>query len=118
MRARAVLDLLRLHENAEKASALLKAMGNKRRLLILCQLAAGEKSVGELEALIDLNQSALSQHLAVLRRTNLVQTRRSAQMIYYSLASAEAVGIMQTLHDLYCRDAADRPARPAKAMAD
>lgn len=113
-----MLDALRLQESAERASALLKAMANKRRLLILCQLAEGEKSVGELEALINLNQSALSQHLAILRRNNLVQTRRSAQTIYYSLASDEAAGIMKTLYDLYCRDAAETPARRAKALAD
>lgn len=101
-----MLDSVRLQKNAEKASVLLKAMSNKRRLLILCQLVQGEKSVGELEALINLNQSALSQHLAILRRHNLVQTRRVAQTIYYSLSSVEASGIMQALYDLYCRDAA------------
>jgi len=101
-----VLDSIRLQGNAEKASAVLKAMANKRRLLILCQLVQGEKSVGELEELINLNQSALSQHLAILRRNNLVQTRRAAQTIYYSLSTAEAEVIMQALYDLYCRDAA------------
>ena len=101
-----MLDSIRLQGSAEKASAVLKAMANKRRLLILCQLVQGEKSVGELEELINLNQSALSQHLAILRRNNLVQTRRAAQTIYYSLSSAEASGVMQALYDLYCRDAA------------
>ena len=101
-----MLDSISLQGNAEKASAVLKAMANKRRLLILCQLVQGEKSVGELEELINLNQSALSQHLAILRRNNLVQTRREAQTIYYSLSTAEAEVIMQALYDLYCRDAA------------
>jgi len=105
-----MLDAIRLQESAERASTLLKAMANKRRLLILCQLAEGEKSVGDLETLINLNQSALSQHLAILRRNNLVQTRRVAQTIFYSLASAEASGIMQTLYELYCGGAADKAA--------
>ncbi len=71
-----------LEQNARKASALLKAMANERRLLILCFLAQGEKSVSELEGLVSLSQSALSQHLARLRRDRLVTTRRVAQTIY------------------------------------
>ncbi|MBP2303558.1 ArsR/SmtB family transcription factor [Azospirillum picis] len=91
-----------LQANARRASALLKAMCNERRLLILCHLSQGEKSVGELEDLVGLSQSALSQHLARLRRDGLVRTRRSAQNIYYSLNGHEAQTIMATLHDLYC----------------
>lgn len=91
-----------LEQNARKASALLKAMANERRLLILCHLATGEKSVGELEAMVSLSQSALSQHLARLRRDGLVGTRRAAQTIYYRLAGREAQAIMETLHALYC----------------
>lgn len=91
-----------LEQNARKASSLLKALGNERRLLILCHLAEGEKSVGELETLISLSQSALSQHLARLRRDGLVSTRRAAQTIYYSLAGREAAAIMETLHALFC----------------
>lgn len=91
-----------LERNARKASALLKALANERRLLILCHLAGGERSVGELETLIDLSQSALSQHLARLRRDGLVTTRRSAQTIFYSLAGREAAAVMETLHALYC----------------
>ena len=71
-----------LQENAREASILLKAMSNEHRLLILCQLVPGEKSVGELVRLVGLSQSALSQHLARLRRDNLVRTRRDAQTIY------------------------------------
>ncbi len=97
------MDISELQENASRASALLKTMANEWRLLILCNLAEGEKSVGELEQLIGLNQSALSQHLAVLRRENLVQTRRSAQSIFYSLKSQEASMIMATLYDAYCK---------------
>ena len=91
-----------LERNARQASALLKAMANERRLLILCYLAEGERSVSELEQLISLSQSALSQHLARLRRDGLVTTRRSAQTIYYALAGHEAGAIMETLHALYC----------------
>jgi ArsR family transcriptional regulator, virulence genes transcriptional regulator len=91
-----------LEQNARQASALLKAMANERRLLILCHLADGEKSVSELEALIDLGQSALSQHLARLRRDGLVSTRRAAQTIFYSLAGREAGAVMETLYALFC----------------
>lgn len=91
-----------LETNARKASALLKAMANERRLLILCHLAEGEKSVSELESLVSLSQSALSQHLARLRRDGLVSTRRAAQTIYYSLAGREPGAIMETLYALFC----------------
>lgn len=91
-----------LEINARKASALLKAMANERRMLILCHMAQGEKSVSELESLVSLSQSALSQHLARLRRDGLVSTRRVAQTIYYSLAGREAEAIMETLYALYC----------------
>jgi DNA-binding transcriptional ArsR family regulator len=91
-----------LEQNARKASALLKSMANERRLLILCHLAHGEKSVGELEELVGLSQSALSQHLARLRRDRLVMTRRAAQTIFYSLAGRAAGAVMETLYSLYC----------------
>lgn len=96
------LDMDDLRANAARASSVLKSMSNERRLLILCHLAHGERSVGELERLIDLSQSALSQHLARLREDGLVQTRRSAQTIFYSLRGEEAVRIMGTLYGLYC----------------
>ncbi len=96
------MDISKLQDNATKASVLLKTMANEWRLLILCHLAEKEHSVSELENLIGLNQSALSQHLAVLRREKLVRTRREAQCIYYSLASEEAAKIMATLYSLYC----------------
>ena len=97
-----MVDIEQLQENARKASALLKAMSNEHRLLILCQLLEGEKSVGELERLIGLSQSALSQHLARLRRDNLVKTRRQAQTIFYSVAGQEASAVISTLYGLYC----------------
>jgi DNA-binding transcriptional ArsR family regulator len=79
-------------------------MGNPHRLMVLCELAVGEKSVGELERLVGISQSALSQHLARLRRDQLVKTRRSAQTIYYSLAGHEAPQVLATLHRLFCED--------------
>lgn len=97
-----------LRARARDASVLLKSMSNERRLLILCQLAEGEKSVGELEKHVGLSQSALSQHLARLRQDDLVATRRSAQSIYYSLKGDAARIVMDTLYSLYCAPEADR----------
>jgi len=92
-----------MEANIRAASALLRAMSNERRLLVLCQLAhGGEKSVGELEKVVGLSQSALSQHLARLRRDGLVRTRRSAQTIYYTLASGAVAAVIDTLYTLYC----------------
>lgn len=97
------MDIAQLEANAERAASLLKSMGSPRRLLILCQLVEGEKSVGELEKSVGLSQSALSQHLAVLRHKGYVSTRRAGQMIYYSLHGDEARTILTSLHGLYCR---------------
>ncbi len=91
-----------IQANARRASELLKAMSNQHRLMILCQLVPGEKSVGELERIIGLSQSALSQHLARLRRDNMVKTRRVAQTIFYSLNGEEASAVIETLYSLYC----------------
>ncbi len=77
-------------------------MANTSRLMVLCRLADGEKSVSELQPMIGLSQSALSQHLAVLRRRHLVRTRRDGQSIYYSLASGQAASIINTLHEQFC----------------
>ncbi|MEE9139774.1 MAG: metalloregulator ArsR/SmtB family transcription factor [Alphaproteobacteria bacterium] len=96
------MNLEDLQANARRASALLKAMSNERRLMILCQLAEGEKSVGTLQALVGLSQSALSQHLARLRRDNLVETRRSVQTVFYSLANSDARTVMEALYDVCC----------------
>ena len=95
-------EAMRLH--AADASRVLKALANEKRLLLLCQLVEGERSVGELNAGIDLSQSALSQHLAVLREDGLVTTRREAQAIYYALAAGPAQRIIETLHGIYCGD--------------
>lgn len=96
------MDIDDLKQNARRAGQLLKAMSNENRLVILCYLTEGEKAVGEMEKLVGISQSALSQHLARLRRDGLVKTRRSGQTIYYSLAGAEGSAVMETLHDLYC----------------
>ncbi len=88
---------------AREASGLLKTLGNEHRLMILCTLLEGERSVGDLVEKIGLSQSALSQHLARLRREGLVRTRRSSQTIYYRVSGVEAQAVLATLHSLYCR---------------
>ncbi len=106
-RARAVaIDPEAMREHAGNAAQLLKSLANEKRLMVLCLLVDGEHSVGELNAELDLSQSALSQHLAVLRADGLVTTRREAQTIYYSLAAGSAQRIIETLHDIYCGAAA------------
>jgi DNA-binding transcriptional ArsR family regulator len=97
-------DLMRAH--AAEAAQLLKALGNEQRLHILCNLLDGPLSVGELNQRLDLSQSALSQHLALLRDLGMVETRRAAQTIIYSLPDGPVVRVMALLQDLYCpRDA-------------
>jgi DNA-binding transcriptional ArsR family regulator len=99
-----------LQDNARRAAGLLKAMSNPSRLVILCQLAEGERSVGELEEGVGLSQSGISQHLAVLRREHVVVTRRDKQTVFYALASADVVALMSTLHKVFCKPAkASRP---------
>ncbi len=95
-------DLTELHEMAAHACELLKAMSNEWRLIILCQLSEGEKTVGELQSILGLSQSAVSQHLAILRREKIVQSRKHAQSVSYSLAGTEAMLVMATLHDVFC----------------
>jgi ArsR family transcriptional regulator, virulence genes transcriptional regulator len=101
-------EVARLRGSAVRVTDLLKAMANPSRLMILCQLAEGEKSVGEMESVIGLSQSGLSQHLAVLRRKRIVATRREAQSIYYSLASKEVEEIMASLYRIFCARVANR----------
>ena len=97
-----LINLEQIQANAKRASTLLKAMSNQHRLLILCQLVPGEKCVGDLEDIVGLSQSALSQHLARLRRDELVSTRREAQTIFYSLAGEETSAVIETIYGLYC----------------
>lgn len=94
-----------LRDSASRACALLKALANEDRLLLLCQLTQGERNVGELEALSGIRQPTLSQQLGVLRDEGMVNTRRMGKFIYYSLASFEVVSVMQTLSGLYCGQA-------------
>ena len=95
--------LAELEQNARRAAKLLKAMSNSARLVILCQLADGERSVGELERAVGLSQSGISQHLAVLRREGVVSSRRIRQTVLYSLASRDVITVMGTLHSVFCR---------------
>lgn len=96
------MDIHSIESNIGKAVKLLKGLSNERRLAILCALSESEKSVTELEKFVDLSQSALSQHLARLRRDGLVSTRREAQNIFYSLNGEDVQAILRTLSDLYC----------------
>jgi DNA-binding transcriptional ArsR family regulator len=91
-----------LASRAGNAEAFLKALANRYRLMILCELHKGEQSAGALHEAIALSQSAFSQHLARLRQDALVKTRRESQTIYYSLASKEAEQVIALLYDLFC----------------
>ena len=103
-----------LQANALRVAQLLKTMANPARLVILCQLADGERSVGDLARAVGLSQSAISQHLAVLRKGAAVTSRRDGQTVFYSLASDEVVALMGMLHGLFCSTA---PARSALLKA-
>jgi DNA-binding transcriptional ArsR family regulator len=94
------LDEMKSH--AADAARLMKALGNEQRLLVLCNLLERPMTVGELNARMDLSQSALSQHLALLREAGLVETRREAQSIHYSLPSGPVTRVMAVLQDIYC----------------
>ena len=91
-----------MREAAGAAEEMLKALANRHRLMILCQLAGGERSVGELAELLDLRDSTVSQHLALLRKEGLVATRRDGQTIWYAIASAAARRMVETLYRIYC----------------
>ena len=95
-------QLTELHDKAAHVCELLKVMSNEWRLIILCQLSEGDKTVGELQDMLALSQSALSQHLAVLRREKVVKARKHGQSVTYSLAGDEAIQVMETLHDMFC----------------
>jgi DNA-binding transcriptional ArsR family regulator len=99
-----------LHADAERAERFLKALANRQRLLVLCELHEGEKSVSELHARVGLGQSAMSQHLAVLRAEDIVDTRRDAQTVFYRIKSEDAVRLIGLLSDIFCNPD-DRAAR-------
>ncbi len=96
-------DLNRMVDNAKRASDFLKALAHESRLMILCILAEGEKSVGELEEILDLRQPTVSQQLARLRAEGLVAARRNGKSIHYTLASDEARVIIGAIYDVFCR---------------
>lgn len=98
----ATMNIQALDQAAEAATDLLKALSSPIRLKILCQLLEGEKSVGQIAAMLHVRDTLISQHLALLRRDGLVRNRRDAQTIYYSLASMEAERLLHTLHELFC----------------
>ncbi len=103
-----IMDMQEMAEHAGEATRLLKALANHNRLMILCSLTEGPLSVSELNARVPLSQSALSQHLALLRREGFVATRREAQTIYYALHGEQARRIIETLHAIYCEPHASR----------
>ena len=100
----ASMNLQELAPRAAEAETFLKAMANRHRLMIMCELHKGERHVSAIQEALDLSQSALSQHLARLREDDLVRTRREAQTIYYSLANSKVSRLIGLLYDLYCKD--------------
>ena len=99
---RSSLNASSMSRHADEAAALLKALAHPARLRVLCRLVEGECTVGELQKLVDLSLSALSQHLAILREMELVTTRRASQSIHYALAPGPALEVMAALHRAYC----------------
>ena len=95
-------DITEFQASAAAAATLLRALGNERRLMILCQLTDGERAVGDLQSLVGLSQSALSQHLAVLREEGVVATRREGQTIWYRISDPAAVKVVATLAEIFC----------------
>jgi DNA-binding transcriptional ArsR family regulator len=105
-----------MHEAAGAAEDLLKALANRHRLMILCQIAGGERSVGELAEFLGLRDSTVSQHLALLRKDGLVATRREGQTVWYSIASPAARRLVETVYQIFCAPAsACEPVRPASS---
>jgi DNA-binding transcriptional ArsR family regulator len=100
---RSAIDQRTMRRHAGSAARLVRALSSEHRLMVLCALASGELSVGALNELVPLSQSALSQHLAVLRRERLVTTRREAQTIYYQATPGIAQDVVHLLYDHYCR---------------
>jgi ArsR family transcriptional regulator, virulence genes transcriptional regulator len=96
------LNAKTMHRAADQASELLKALANRHRLMIICQLIDRERSVGELATFLGLRDSTVSQHLALLRKDGLVSARRDAQTIWYSISSGPAREVVETLYRIYC----------------
>ena len=108
------MNMQEFKANSKDAADLLKALSNRYRLMILCELSGGERSVSALEAVVSLSQSALSQHLAKLREGGLVTTRREAQTIYYSLSDKRVRRIIDLLHELFCAPGKPQTNRKSK----
>jgi DNA-binding transcriptional ArsR family regulator len=96
------ISIADMRPRAEEAAAMLSALANPKRLLVLCSLVQQERSVGELAGLVGLSDAALSQHLSKMRALGLVRARRDGQTIYYSLASDDVSAILETLHRRFC----------------
>lgn len=92
-----------MHASAADACKLMKVLSNRDRMMLLCEIAQGEKCVSELETALDLHQPTLSQQLTVLRKEKLVKTRREGKQIYYSLSSQVVVAVMGLLYKHYCK---------------
>jgi DNA-binding transcriptional ArsR family regulator len=110
------IKIERMQAAADRASELLKAMANRHRLLILCQLVERERSVGELAEFLGIRDSGVSQHLALLRKDGLVVARRDGQTIWYSIASAEARALLSTLYDVFCAPTKGRRPKPMRKI--
>jgi len=103
------MNIADLRSHATEVAGLMKMLANSHRLMILCELHEGERSVGKLQQAVGIGQSALSQHLAKLRRDGLVNVRREAQTIHYSLADPNVREVMALLYRLYCKPFSDTP---------
>lgn len=99
---------------AGAAEEMLKALANRHRLMILCLLFEGERSVGDLSAMLKVRTSTVSQHLALLRKDGLVSTRRDGQTIWYAIASEPAKRLVEALYQIYCAPASCGASKPAK----
>ena len=97
------MNLMELAPRAAEAENFLKAMANRHRLMIMCELHKGERPVSALQEAVGLSQSSLSQHLSRLREGDLVKTRRDAQTIYYSLGNPNVASLIALLYEFYCR---------------
>lgn len=96
------MNLTSMRKAAGKASGVLRSLANEDRLMLLCQLSQGERSVSELEQLVGVRQPSLSQQLGVLREEGLVRTRREGKRIHYSVARPDVLKLLETLYGLYC----------------
>ena len=118
LRDRAAMKMAAVQDHAPEAAAFLKALANDQRLVVMCSLLDRPLSVGEINERIALSQSALSQHLSVLRAAGLVSTRRESQTIYYALTEGPALKVMEILYETFCAPSANpRAMRGARRKA-